>query len=244
MDLNRILIWVVAVSTLLTAYQHWRRYGLRSWGTLTLCAAILAAIGLAMVYSPGRAGPVGLLLWGTFLLVPSLGSQWVNRLVAQRRYPLARRLARVMAVLHPLDGWWEMPTLVTVLELLQQGQREKAQQLMAGMRNAESSMGYFARLQLFRLDWRWQQLRDWVEQHPRPQQILRDVMAGLPAGRECLVEVDRAAAIAAAVAEAGPEDLVLIAGKGHEDYQILGTERIHFDDREEAEKSLNSRLHR
>ena len=77
-----------------------------------------------------------------------------------------------------------------------------------------------------------------------PQQILRDVVAGLPAGRECLVEVDRAAAIAAAVAEAGPEDLVLIAGKGHEDYQILGTERIHFDDREEAEKSLKSRLHR
>ena len=44
-----------------------------------------------------------------------------------------------------------------------------------------------------------------------------------------------------AIAEAGPSDLVLIAGKGHEDYQILGTTKIHFDDREEAERALRSR---
>ena len=56
------------------------------------------------------------------------------------------------------------------------------------------------------------------------------------------MEVDRATAIAAAVAAAGPDDLVLIAGKGHEDYQILGTERIHFDDREQAEAALRQRL--
>jgi UDP-N-acetylmuramoyl-L-alanyl-D-glutamate--2,6-diaminopimelate ligase len=37
-----------------------------------------------------------------------------------------------------------------------------------------------------------------------------------------------------AVAAAGEKDVVLIAGKGHEDYQIVGTERRHFDDREEA----------
>ena len=45
-------------------------------------------------------------------------------------------------------------------------------------------------------------------------------------------------AIARAIAAAGPQDLVLIAGKGHEDYQILATGRIHFDDREQAERAL------
>ncbi|MCP9848243.1 UDP-N-acetylmuramoyl-L-alanyl-D-glutamate--2,6-diaminopimelate ligase [Cyanobium sp. Morenito 9A2] len=74
-----------------------------------------------------------------------------------------------------------------------------------------------------------------------PQQILDDVVAGIPDGTDLLVEGDRAAAIAQAVAAAQPEDLLLIAGKGHEDYQILGTTRIHFDDREEAEKALRGR---
>jgi UDP-N-acetylmuramoyl-L-alanyl-D-glutamate--2,6-diaminopimelate ligase len=56
------------------------------------------------------------------------------------------------------------------------------------------------------------------------------------------VEIDRARAIARAIASASPQDLVLIAGKGHEDYQILGITKVHFDDREEAEKALRARL--
>jgi UDP-N-acetylmuramoyl-L-alanyl-D-glutamate--2,6-diaminopimelate ligase len=73
------------------------------------------------------------------------------------------------------------------------------------------------------------------------QQILADVTAGIPPGASMQVEADRAAAIAAAIAAAAPGDLVLIAGKGHEDYQILGTTKVHFDDREEAEKALRRR---
>ena len=74
-----------------------------------------------------------------------------------------------------------------------------------------------------------------------PNRILDDVVAGIPADTDLQVEGDRAAAIATAITTAGPDDLVLIAGKGHEDYQILGTTKIHFDDREEAEKALRSR---
>jgi UDP-N-acetylmuramoyl-L-alanyl-D-glutamate--2,6-diaminopimelate ligase len=74
-----------------------------------------------------------------------------------------------------------------------------------------------------------------------PNRILEDVLAGIPSSCAPVVEVDRAKAIASAIAFASANDLVLIAGKGHEDYQILGTTKIHFDDREEAEKALRSR---
>ncbi|MDJ1185465.1 UDP-N-acetylmuramoyl-L-alanyl-D-glutamate--2,6-diaminopimelate ligase [Roseofilum casamattae] len=73
-----------------------------------------------------------------------------------------------------------------------------------------------------------------------PQAILDDVVAGIPQSLSAKVQVigDRAEAIRAAIHGAQPGDGVAIAGKGHEDYQILGTEKIHFDDREQAKLAL------
>jgi UDP-N-acetylmuramoyl-L-alanyl-D-glutamate--2,6-diaminopimelate ligase len=73
-----------------------------------------------------------------------------------------------------------------------------------------------------------------TDDNPRgedPQAIMRDILAGLPAGARFTVEHDRARAIALAVEGAGIQDAVLVAGKGHEDYQIVGRERRHFSDR-------------
>jgi UDP-N-acetylmuramoyl-L-alanyl-D-glutamate--2,6-diaminopimelate ligase len=75
-----------------------------------------------------------------------------------------------------------------------------------------------------------------------PEQILQDILAGIPAALPAeAVVCDRAAAIQQAIAMAQPGDGILIAGKGHEDYQILGTEKIHFDDREQARLWLEKR---
>ena len=75
-----------------------------------------------------------------------------------------------------------------------------------------------------------------------PEQILQDVLAGIPDTVQPTVICDRAIAIQTAILQAQPGDGVLLAGKGHEDYQILGTEKIHFDDREQARDALQSRL--
>ncbi len=75
-----------------------------------------------------------------------------------------------------------------------------------------------------------------------PEQILQDILAGIPSTIKPMVVCDRAAAINEAIIQAQPGDGVIIAGKGHEDYQILGTEKIHFDDREQAKNALSKRL--
>jgi UDP-N-acetylmuramoyl-L-alanyl-D-glutamate--2,6-diaminopimelate ligase len=72
--------------------------------------------------------------------------------------------------------------------------------------------------------------------------------AGLPplatataGARGYLIEADRQAAIGPAIRLARPGDLVVVAGKGHEDYQIIGTEKRHLDDREEVRRALEAR---
>jgi UDP-N-acetylmuramyl tripeptide synthase len=85
--------------------------------------------------------------------------------------------------------------------------------------------------------------------------ILREIEPGLrqtalpPATVEALragasgyvIEPDRRSAIELALAVARPGDIVLVAGKGHEDYQIVGTERHPFDDRAEVRRVLGAR---
>lgn len=75
-----------------------------------------------------------------------------------------------------------------------------------------------------------------------PVQIVKDVEAGvreaLRDGTSYEVIVDRREAINHAIHDAKAGDIVIIAGKGHENYQILKNETIHFDDREEARKAL------
>jgi len=89
---------------------------------------------------------------------------------------------------------------------------------------------------------RWADVALVTSDNPRtedPEAIVADIVGGMEQGPGVVVEVDRRAAIEQGIAMADrPGDVVLIAGKGHEDYQILGTEKIHFDDREEAARVL------
>ncbi len=74
-----------------------------------------------------------------------------------------------------------------------------------------------------------------------PLAIIDDIRAGIAAG-EVVVEPDRRRAIERAVSVAEFGDVVVIAGKGHEDYQIFADKTIHFDDREEARRALKARI--
>ncbi len=83
----------------------------------------------------------------------------------------------------------------------------------------------------------------WVtSDNPRtedPQAIIEEIVTGIDDHSRISVESDRKKAIFAAISRAQAGDLVIIAGKGHEDYQIIGVKKIHFDDREVAAEALS-----
>ncbi|MEA2465252.1 MAG: UDP-N-acetylmuramoyl-L-alanyl-D-glutamate--2,6-diaminopimelate ligase [Acidobacteriota bacterium] len=73
-----------------------------------------------------------------------------------------------------------------------------------------------------------------------PAAIIAEIVQGIR-DKKHLEIADRGAAIAQTIAAATDDDVIVIAGKGHETYQIVGDELKHFDDREEAELALNKR---
>lgn len=75
----------------------------------------------------------------------------------------------------------------------------------------------------------------------RPEAIIQAIVKGFSAAgmSRIVVEPDRRTAIERILSDAGKGDVVLLAGKGHENYQIVGTHKRHFDDVEEAKRALD-----
>lgn len=73
-----------------------------------------------------------------------------------------------------------------------------------------------------------------------PHQIAQEILKGIPAefSSRVSLELDRKKAIDMAIKNSDPDDWVLIAGKGHETYQIIGSERRHFDDKDIARQAV------
>ncbi len=82
-----------------------------------------------------------------------------------------------------------------------------------------------------------------TDDNPRteePEQIVRDILAGMPGRQPVQVMMGREQAVATVIAQAAAEDIVLLAGKGHEDYQVIGQQRIAYNEREWVAEVLAS----
>ena len=75
-----------------------------------------------------------------------------------------------------------------------------------------------------------------------PQAIIDDILAGMKKSTAAVQVIpDREQAIAWAIDKARPGDVILLAGKGHEDYQVVGKEKRHMDEREIVASVLAAR---
>ncbi len=82
-----------------------------------------------------------------------------------------------------------------------------------------------------------------TDDNPRteePARIMADMVAGLRDPAAVQVEHDRVKAINLAIRQASKQDIILVAGKGHEDYQIIGTDKRHYSDRETVAAALHT----
>jgi UDP-N-acetylmuramoyl-L-alanyl-D-glutamate--2,6-diaminopimelate ligase len=80
-----------------------------------------------------------------------------------------------------------------------------------------------------------------TDDNPRSEdgdRIVADILDGMEQPEQIRVERDRAKAIRLAIESAQPGDIVMICGKGHEDYQLVGDKRLHFCDREQVREAL------
>ncbi|RLB05952.1 MAG: UDP-N-acetylmuramoyl-L-alanyl-D-glutamate--2,6-diaminopimelate ligase [Deltaproteobacteria bacterium] len=99
-----------------------------------------------------------------------------------------------------------------------------------------------------RISMQWADMAIITSDNPRtedPLEIINEIEKGAReiSHHRYLVIPDRSKAISKAISMAGPQDLVLIAGKGHENYQIVGDKKLPFDDRKVAQRALKERRH-
>ncbi len=194
---------------------------------VALAAAAAQALGLpraaiedgvaALRRVPGRLEPVD-------LSATSLGERIHPRVVVDYAHT-PDALAHVLGALRPLVPG----ALWTVFGC--GGDRDRGKRPLMGRAAAEGS----DRLVV-------------TSDNPRgedPDAIIAEILPGIAAvGTPHRIEPDRRAAIFTAIASAGDDDLVLVAGKGHEREQVIGTRRLPFSDRRVAREALRAREER
>ncbi|MHB9131696.1 MAG: rhomboid family intramembrane serine protease [Armatimonadota bacterium] len=163
MDLNNVLLWMVTLSSVMMLY-----YGIRfrreSSGWAGIAVFLLALTGVLYLYKPQVAGFVSGACWGVLVLVPSLASRSLQRMVLRQRYGAASRMATILRLFHPFDGWWELPLVYRALEFGHRGQFDDAAQILERFRSENSSRGRQAMFQLLRMRGEWEECLTWLRE--------------------------------------------------------------------------------
>jgi rhomboid protease GluP len=136
---------------------------MRGW--LWICGPLLV-LTLTGFFAGWRGLMVGgEIAWAALVLAPSMLSLAFTRCQSRQRFGAARRVAMVIRLLHPGDGWKELPELMRALDLAQHGQEAEALAILRRHENVQTANGLVAASQLYRITNRWEDLMEWRKEH-------------------------------------------------------------------------------
>lgn len=104
-------------------------------------------------------------MWLVFVLLPGLLARFYQRRMLEQRYSAARRLARIISWLHPIDGWRQQPEIIHAIELAQRGEKPAALAILERFRGTKSLAARTAILQLYRITSQWEEMIVWEAQN-------------------------------------------------------------------------------
>ncbi|ACK69167.1 Rhomboid family protein [Gloeothece citriformis PCC 7424] len=139
-------------------------------GWIIVGSAILAITLLMLYFMPSVAGLIGVILWGIFIVIPSLGFFKVNTLIYQQQYGKASQLTAWLCWLHPVDGWLQRTQILKALDLAQKGNLTKAIQIL--QRYSRSS--YHSQVLLYLIKADWKNCLSWFNQSVPKAILLKD----------------------------------------------------------------------
>lgn len=169
MDLNFLLLLIVCISCVSFVLRTLLLKHNRGWAYI---AGSILSITIALLYvAPQWAGLIGGSLWALFLVLPLVGFAHVNVLIIQERYRDARRLVTYLRWLHPVDGWFEQPSILQALEMGQRGQMAEALRSLHPHGTVQNPMGRNATAILLLMEARWHELLRWLQTHV-PESVL------------------------------------------------------------------------
>ncbi|HEV8541227.1 MAG TPA: rhomboid family intramembrane serine protease [Verrucomicrobiae bacterium] len=159
MDNLLILFWIIAISTFSTFWIALVRLRRASRGWLCISIAILIVLSVAWFQKSDPLVYIGAFMWSLLIAAPSLLARLYHKRLLEQRYTAAHRTARVIACLHPFDGWREQPRIARALRFAQKGNIETALTLLGEMAREPSPVSLIisATVNLYRLTSRWEE---------------------------------------------------------------------------------------
>lgn len=163
---TEVIFWLVATLCLVGPIAGWVRFRSVPPGWLVVWAGILTVAVAGRLLGSGPMVMAAAALWVLLVAVPAMLSNLGGRLLMQRRYSAARLVYRLVALLHPADGFRDAPTAVDAMELAFRGDLPAADAMFEQLRQSDSAMASSAFMMLCLLRQRWEDLLAWAAVHP------------------------------------------------------------------------------